>query len=346
MARILCGVMGDAMGHVNEALALAQALPGHEFLFLGGGQVARLGQAGYRVEPLPLLGTAYNANRVAVAATIGQGARALTGLAQTLAKVERVIRRFRPDLALSLYEVFTLLAAGRLGLACLSLNHQHFLDRCHPPPIQGQATARLLLRLSLASFCGLARRCLVPSFFPLRPRDPRRTQVFPPLLSPGLAELRPTQGEHAVVYQTSATFRRLLPALRQWGRPCVIYGLGRRPACGNLVFRAPDRRRFLEDLASCRFLVANGGHTAISEALYLGKPVLSFPIALAFEQYANACMLRRLGYGDFSLNPSPQAHLLRSFETRLEQFSAAMAGGDFHGTARLAGRLEQLLKRG
>jgi UDP:flavonoid glycosyltransferase YjiC (YdhE family) len=36
MSRICYGVMGDARGHLSRALAIAQELPQHEFLFIGG----------------------------------------------------------------------------------------------------------------------------------------------------------------------------------------------------------------------------------------------------------------------------------------------------------------------
>lgn len=343
MARILCGVMGDSLGHVGEALALAQALPDHQFLFLGGGQVTRLTESGYEVQALPLLSTAYRGNRVDLAATLGQGARALLGLAPALARAERMMRRFQPHLVLSLFEVFSQLAAKRLGLPCLSLDHQHFLSHCHRLPISGQVPGQALLRLSLRATTSWAGHYLVHSFFPLSARDPRRTETFPPLLAPEVAAMVPRAGNHVLVYQTSATFSHLLPALRAWGRPCLVYGLGSRPDQANLTFCPANRQQFWRHLASCRFLVANGGHNAISEALHLGKPVLAMPIALAYEQYANACMLRHLGWGDYSLSPRPEPDLFRSFERRLDSYRQRLAGRTFNGTFQVAQRLREWL---
>ena len=53
MSRICYGVMGDARGHLSRALAIAQELPQHEFLFIGGGKVHILKEKGYRVEECP-----------------------------------------------------------------------------------------------------------------------------------------------------------------------------------------------------------------------------------------------------------------------------------------------------
>lgn len=345
MARILCGVMGDALGHMIQARVLAQVLAEHEFLFLGGGQASQLTGLGHCVESLPVPGTVYANNRLDLPATIVSGLTALARLRPALARVRAIIRQFQPQLILSLYEFFTPLAARQLGLECLSLDQQHLLTHCQPLPIPGQTSGRRLLQASLRGLFGWSSHHWLHSFFPLVPRDPVRTEVFSPLLSPSLRSLRPVSGESVLVYQTSSTFGGLLPALEQWGRPCLIYGLGRRPARKRLVFRPPDPEAFLADLAACRFLVANGGHNAISEALFLGKPVLSLPIAQAYEQYVNAFMLRRMGYGDFSLNSHPSPELFRSFEARLGQFQRAIAGQDFYGTDRLCARLRQRLQQ-
>ena len=346
MARILCGVMGDALGHVAQARVLAQELSAHEFLFVGGGRVADLAAEGRQMERLPLLATRYRQNRLDLAATLRGGLKALAGLRPALSRLRGLIRAFDPQLILSLYEPWVPLAARQLGRPCLSLDNQHALSHCRPLGIPGQATGRLLLEVSLRGLYSLSSRYLVHSFFPLEPSDPARVEVFPPLVSPALRDLRPRPGEAVLVYQTSSTFQRLLPALEEWGQPCLVYGLGQGLGRGNLVFRPPDPEAFRQDLAACHFLVANGGHNAISEALYLGKPVLSLPIALAYEQYINSYMLRRLGYGDFSLDPAPGPGLFQAFAQRLPHYERAMAMGDFYGTDQLCRRLLDLLDPG
>ena len=87
----------------------------------------------------------------------------------------------------------------------------------------------------------------------------------------------------------------------------MVYGFNQEGRQGNLHFKKKSETGFLEDLASCSYLICGGSHTLLSEALYLGKPVLSFPIKGAFEQYLNAFYLERLGYGRKldNQNPSP-----------------------------------------
>ncbi|MDY7027498.1 MAG: glycosyltransferase family protein, partial [Spirochaetota bacterium] len=62
------------------------------------------------------------------------------------------------------------------------------------------------------------------------------------------------------------------------------------------VFPNPDED-FVSALAGCRGVITNSGHQLLSEALHLGKPVLSIPMEGQFEQKLNAEMLNKAGRG-------------------------------------------------
>src|SRR3989344_4478709 len=65
----------------------------------------------------------------------------------------------------------------------------------------------------------------------------------------------------------------------------------------NITFKKFSVKGFLDDLASCKAVITNGGFTLITEALYFGKPILSQPVQGQFEQIINAYYLNKLGYG-------------------------------------------------
>ena len=67
----------------------------------------------------------------------------------------------------------------------------------------------------------------------------------------------------------------------------------------NLILKKFNEKEFIKDLASCKALIANGGFCTITEAVQLGKPVLSVPIKKQFEQILNAIFVDKLGYGEF-----------------------------------------------
>jgi uncharacterized protein (TIGR00661 family) len=257
-------------------------------------------------------------------------------------RLQAAARAFRPDVAVTDYDYFVPRVAESLGIRCLSLDHQHVIpfSRISVPArqIPNRAGTELAIRLLFSR----ASRYLVTSFYrpPLR-RARVPVLVLPPLLRVEVAKRRGTPGGHILAYQGYDTFRAFLPLLAATSRPVAVYGVS--PIAGidsRLRFMAWDETRFLEDLASCAYVVCGGGHTLISEALHLGKPVLAFPVRTAFEQYLNGHWLAKLGYGDLCESLSPRPTLLREFEQRLPLFSKAIARENFCGNAAIFSQLQ------
>jgi uncharacterized protein (TIGR00661 family) len=61
---------------------------------------------------------------------------------------------------------------------------------------------------------------------------------------------------------------------------------------GNLRYQPFGEATFIDDLASCRAVIAGGGFTLMGEAVYLHKPMLAVPVGRQFEQVLNARYLR------------------------------------------------------
>jgi uncharacterized protein (TIGR00661 family) len=321
-------------------------MPEHEFLFVGGGRVRDLVTEGYHVQEVPMGSTLYRDNRVDITATVSNAAKVFLNTHNVVHRVAEVIDRFDPDLILTDYEYFTPLAARKLGRPCVSLDHQHALTHCIYTAPRGQRLSRFMTCFTIRRFYSSASRFIIISFYELPPKNPRTSIVLPPIIRNEVAGQRPSEGDHVLVYQTSPTFYRLLPALEKTKRRFVIYGLAGNTSRKNLVFKAPSREGFIEDLASCRYVITNGGHNVVSEALYLGKPVLAFPIANAYEQFLNSHFLREIGYGDYSTAAMPSADLIESFENRLDRMRGAVRRGTFLGNQRVVELLNSLISRG
>ena len=54
---------------------------------------------------------------------------------------------------------------------------------------------------------------------------------------------------------------------------------------------------FLEDLTSCKAVMATAGFTLMTESFYLRKPYLALPMHGQFEQELNAFWMAKLNYG-------------------------------------------------
>ncbi len=203
--------------------------------------------------------------------------------------------------------------------------------------------SRLLDTSIIRTLYSNAHHYLIVSFFHHPPANPSNTDVFPSIIRKGISEHKPYDGDHVLVYQTSQTFHRLLPVLENIDSHFVIYGFGRLPSRANLSFRERSEESFAKDLASCAYVIANGGHNVISEALFLGKPVFCFPISNHYEQFTNAYFVAKLGYGAFALDADTSLSSLTLFQSRLDQFKLRIEEGDFYGNAKLVKRLEDLM---
>ena len=172
-----------------------------------------------------------------------------------------------------------------------------------------------MLKFSASMFYSNCSRFIIISFFRLPPFDNSVTEVLPPLIRKSVTEHSPTEGDHVIVYQTSPTFFKLFPVLEEMKSRFVIYGFGALNRRKNLEFKAVSDRGFLEDLASSRYCIVNGGHNVISEALFLGKPVFCFPIGGGYEQFINAYFVQQLGFGEYSVVSKPIKGMLDLFQS-------------------------------
>jgi uncharacterized protein (TIGR00661 family) len=344
MGRICYGVMGDARGHVSRALAIARELAHHEILFIGGGKIQILKENGYPVQEVPVLPTIIRNNRVDFAATLAHGIMGLGRMAPAIKKVMKLIQEFDPHLIISDYEFVTFRAAQLLGRPCISLDNQHLLTHCRYDPLPGQHFNRYLTCSLIRYLFSCASHYLITSFHTLPPVDQALTEVFPPLIKQKLLEYRPAAGDHALVYVRGNNFAGLFRHIKQTGRKFIVYGLGARPPDGNLFFKKTSEDDFLADLASSNYVIASGGHSLISEALYLGKPILCLPVRFFYEQFFNAYFLAQNGFGNYVLNLADGQNFLKVFENRVDHYRAQIKRHNFLGNKLIGARLEELYR--
>ncbi len=345
MGRALYALVGDSGGHLARGLTLAGLLRDHEFLFVGAGRVLEAKKLGFQVEELPMIGTYYKNNKVDLSKTIIEGARSLVLGRSIIKRACDIIKRYDPDIIITDYERFIPLAAKQLGRPCYSLDNQHLLTHCAYHRPAGYNLNRLMTTFSVSKLFSEASHYFITSFFDADPLDPNTTEIYPPLIRPDLDRFEPKMGEHGLVYQTSPTFEKLLPKLREIDQPFYIYGFGERPGQGNLTFKAPSNEEFLSDLASCRYCVVNGGHNVISEALVFNKPIFCFPIENAYEQLINAHYIKLLNYGDYSYGSDPGKADLSAFMEKLDSYRSAMENRIFNGNRMIKNRIEAIISQ-
>ena len=347
--RVLYGVAGEGMGHATRShVFLADLVREHEVLVVASGR-AHDYLAGQFPGVREILGfsLAYEDNAVRRWETVVQNLRgAITGWPRQLRAFYDVARDFAPDVVVSDFESFVLTVARREQVPAISVDNIMMLDRCrHDDGIIGDDTLdfELARQIARTKAAGLTH-AIVPTFFRPPLRRAHTTLVAPVLRAPVLAA-RAEKGAHLLVYQTAAGSESLVRALHDSGLPCRVYGVRRDITTdvvdGRLTYRPFSEDGFLDDLRTARAVIAGGGFSLLSEAVYLHKPVLSIPVAGQFEQALNARYLERLGYGVYA--PDATSAVITEFLERLAPCEAALASYRQDGdTEALAALREQL----
>jgi uncharacterized protein (TIGR00661 family) len=161
-------------------------------------------------------------------------------------------------------------------------------------------------------------------------------------------DLQPRDRGHVLVYQSNSTHRGLLDFLKTaTRRTCYIFGYKNSAEReDNVVFRPKSEEGFLELLEGASYVICGGGHTLMTEALFLGKAVLSLPLKAFVEQRFNALYIEQLGYGMqadmFGLRPA----LLGEFEARLDEFTRNARTGNFRGNDLVFGLVTNFIRTG
>lgn len=346
MARILYGVHGSGHGHAMRALTIARRYPGHQFLFLGSGAGLDLLRREYPVFDCPNLDTPIRSHRVAMAALLRHNLPVWLQRKRWTESVRRLIESYRPDAVLTDYEFFTPLACRSLGIPCLSVDHQHVITSSfHSVPVR-QLSSYFATCCSIDFLFSNASEYLVVSFFRPAVRNGRPVRLVAPLLRESVLAKESSDAGHVVAYQGHPTNERFFSFLKATGRRVMVYGVDREGSEGNLHFRKYSEEGFLDDVASSRYVMCGGGHTLISEALFLGKPVVSFPIANAFEQYLNAFYLERMGWGANASAACRPRDFIASFESRLDVYRENIAREKFVGNDDLYSLLDHYFQHG
>jgi len=347
--RILYGVVGEGMGHAIRSRVVIEALSReHEVRVVASGRARDyLADHFDDVDAIWGLTLAYRDNEVRSWQTLVQNLhRGVRGLPANGRALVRLAERFSPDAVVSDFEGFAYAFGKVHRVPVISVDNIQMIARCrHAPEVTAGVeadfrVARQIVRAKLVA----ASHYLITTFFYPEVSAPRTTLV-PSILRPEILAAHPERGDHLLVYQTAEGNSALPEALAAAGVPCRVYGYRRDLTAperdGSITYHPFDETRFVEDLASARAVVAGGGFTLLSEAVYLGKPILSIPLGGQFEQVMNARYVETLGFGTVADRATPAA--VADFVRSADRYAEAVAGYHQDGNTVTLAALDRLL---
>jgi uncharacterized protein (TIGR00661 family) len=350
--RILYGVVGEGMGHAIRSRVVLEHLfaQGHEVEIMTSQRaVDYLGQRFPEVHRIHGLHILYEENRVRRGRTLWSNVQeGSAALPQQLRAYFKLVEDFAPEVVISDFESWVYWYAKVHRLPIVSIDNMQIINRCShgAEVLRDIRTEFNLTRAFVKSKLPGCDHYLITTFFYPTVRR-KRTSLVPPLLRSEILAATPTRGDHLLVYQTAEGHGELPDALAEAGLPCRVYGMRRQLTAdvqeGDLLYRPFDERRFVDDLASARAVIAGGGFTLMSECVYLHKPMLAVPVRGQIEQVLNARYLQRAGYGRAARDADPQ--VVREFLQTLPEFEAQLREYAQDGNRAAFATLDGLLDR-
>ena len=297
--RILYGVCGEGRGHAGRALPVIHWLKKRHDVRVVAGEVAfeMLQKNLDNLQPTCSFRLIFRDSNVCVWRTIAYNMVRARMYALSLLRVLQLIHNFRPHVIITDFDYATNWAGWLTRTPVISLDNQMILRVCNAPKPKS-AFAEFVTRVGMRIVSPGARFYVVLSFIPCR-INVTNAIVVQPIVREEIQSLRCTRKGHILVYQTSPTSSEIISVLKSVPYKFSVYGMNKIGIEKNCRFEE-SHKQFIKDLASCDAVITNGGFTLITEAMLLGKPVLSVPIRGQYEQTMNAFLLEKNGLGVWS----------------------------------------------
>ena len=327
---IVYAVSGQGRGHAAKSVALYEELIGdYEVRFLAGGEAYDFFiKKGLPVIEIPALRFEHRNSAIYLPGTIKINLPHFLRWRKIMSQISSHLKKLNPVLVISDFEAFVPRVARKLKIPVLQISHQVVLVSCRYAVPLRQWYSYLKAFFTSKMIIGRFDRAIGVSFFPvpIRGRKNRdKVEVLPPALRKELLDRRDTPREkrHILTYFSCTQFSWVAEILAKYPEEhFVIYGPApeEQPDHPNITYKNISPNTFLEDLLQAKAVITNGGHNFISEAYFLGLPIMSFSVRGQFEQFLNAWFVEHMGLGRM-------VERFQDTETVLQAFLADLEAG-------------------
>jgi len=288
-------------------------------------------------------GIVYEKNMVKNFGTLIQNVKGLRKDAiKSIKKIYSLIKKYKPDVIISDFEPFTNTISTMLNIPLISIDNMHIITNCKIKIPKKYMTEYITSKMIIDSFVNTPKAYLITTFFfPEIKR--KRTYLVKPILREAVLKAKPKKGNYILVYQTSTSNQDLFEFLKKMDEKFIVYGFNEDKKIKNLVYRKFSEKKMIKELAGCKAVITNGGFTLISEAIHLGKPVLSIPVKKHFEQIVNGIYVKECGYGEFYKNLNEGK--LKEFISNLKIYEANLKRYEREDNSRCLSMVDKLIEK-
>lgn len=138
-------------------------------------------------------------------------------LKKCIIPLTKIIRRYRPDVIITDFELFSAKAGLLMNIPVISIDNISLLFLAKLPYTLSVLAEYIIARFTAQGFISGAYHYCVTSFFSAElldaHRNADRVSFVPPILREEIIGAQSSQGNHIIVYQTTQTNKKLIPAL-------------------------------------------------------------------------------------------------------------------------------------
>jgi uncharacterized protein (TIGR00661 family) len=233
-------------------------------------------------------------------------------------------RQLAPDVIITDFELYASMVAKLLDIPLISLDNMHIITKARISYPKKYFADMLKARGVIKGYVVKPKIYLITSFFYPKLRFRKNAIIYPPIIREDIRKLKPSEGEHIIVYQTSRESGKVVHKLKSLkNEKFIIYGFNKEEVDGNLHYKEFNENEFYQDLATSKAVICNGGFTFICESIHLKKPIYSVPARGNFEQVLNGFYVQKLGYGEF--HEVMNAKRVHDFLNRLPKYKNRLA---------------------
>lgn len=302
--RILYSLCGEGLGHAIRSGVVIEYLikEGYDLIvFASDRAFDYLNSKFDNIYEISGFNTVYENNSVRNKKTFVYNMKDVpSDLKNNMTKMYKLANKFKPDIVVSDFEFYSNLLSHILQIPLISIDNMHVLTEAKYSTPTKYTKDRLFSESVVHAFIQYAKKTLIYSYFYPPLKNEKNTRYVDPIVRDEIYKLKPTNGDHVLVYQTSTSNNDLIELLKKNPQQkFIVYGFHKDKREDNVLFRSFNEDMLFNDFKDAKCVITNGGFSFITEALQLGKPILSIPVKKQFEQILNAMYLDKLGYGEY-----------------------------------------------
>ena len=292
---IVYGVSGEGLGHVFEAIEITTRLrlEGHSVKVLTYGD--RACRCLGALDPTPIEGIHlyFDPKGMSLGATVFKNLRIFPYYIRNWRRLRRELEAFKPDVFITAYEPFSMVASHVMHKPLISMDNQNELLHIRAP--KGTNMFAFWVAQLATRLCTFKATHYIVKSFHRRKGQGNRVRFVSPIIQNEIRRETPTDGSHVLVYLTKPN-PELIDVLRSMNETFVVYCNNRVGSDGNITYRAQGPT-YVRDLTTCKAIIGTTGFSLIADSIFLKKPYFGVPLRKQFEQTHNAHFLTESGLG-------------------------------------------------